>query len=223
MNAPSLAERLALTVITDPSCGDGRSLVEVVRAALQGGAPAIQMRVKNGSGREMMELGALLLAETTRAGALLFVNDRVDVALALGADGAHIGADDLPLPAARKISPPGFLLGRSVDSAAEARQAELDGADYVGLGPVLATPSKGDAGKPIGLAGVREGTRGLGIPTVVIGGIDARNTAAVVEAGADGVAVIRAVLQAVDPAAAARELIREVVAGREARPQGTSI
>lgn len=214
MNTNSLADRLSLVVVTDHACGEGRTLVQVVRAALAGGAPAVQLRWKDGTGREMVELGLELLEETRRAGALLFINDRVDVALAIAADGAHIGADDLPVRAAREISPPGFLLGRSADSAEEARQAELDGADYVGVGPIVATPSKTDAAAPIGVAGVRAVREEVGVPVVAIGGVDESNTAEVVAAGASGIAVIRAVVQAADPEESARVLVREVKSGR---------
>ena len=131
----TLAERLRLIVVTDADCG-GRDLVDVVRAALRGGAPAIQLRMKDGAARDMVEMAQALLAETRPAGALLFVNDRVDVAVIAGADGAHVGQDDLPVAAARRVSPPGFLLGVSAQSVELALQAEAEGADYVGVGPV---------------------------------------------------------------------------------------
>ena len=147
----NLAKRLRLIVVTDPECGAGRSVVDVVRAALRGGAPAIQLRMKDAPAREMAALAGALLVETRRAGALLFVNDRVDVALAAGADGAHVGQDDLPVAAARRIVPPGFLLGVSAETAELARKAEADGADYVGVGPIYATGSKADAGDAVGV------------------------------------------------------------------------
>lgn len=206
----SLPERLALVVITDAACGPGRELVEVTRAALSGGAPSVQLRMKGAGGREMVELGRRLLEETRAAGALLWVNDRLDVALAIGADGAHLGEDDLPLPEARRISPEGFLLGRSVDDPEGARRAVREGADYLGLGPVYATPSKTDAAAPIGIEGVRAVCAGVGIPVVAIGGVDVETAAEVAGAGAAGVAVIRAVMQAADPAAAAGALLAAV-------------
>lgn len=212
-----LASRLALTVITDPRCGEGRELVVVVRAALQGGAPCIQLRAKTETAREMVELARALREATSAAGALLIVNDRVDVALAAGADGAHVGDDDLPVPAARRIVPQGFLLGRSTETPEQAVQAREDGADYVGVGPVYETASKDDAGSPVGLARVAAVVEAAGIPAVGIGGIDAENAAEVVRAGAAGVAVIRAVMQAPDPAEAVRELLREVRSGQARR------
>ncbi len=165
----------------------------------------------------MVEIGRRLLDETRQAGALLFVNDRVDVALAIGADGAHIGAHDLPIRVARRICPPGFLLGRSVGSPDEAVQAQVEGADYVGLGPIVATPSKTDAGAPIGVEGVRAARSAVTVPIVAIGGVDLTNTAEITAAGADGIAVIRAVVRAPDPAAAARELLRQVNTGIASR------
>jgi thiamine-phosphate diphosphorylase len=203
----TLAERLRLVVVTDADCG-GRDLVDVVRAALRGGAPAIQLRMKDGAARDMVEMAQALLAETRPAGALLFVNDRVDVAVIAGADGAHVGQDDLPVGAARRVSPPGFLLGVSAESVELALQAEAEGADYVGVGPVYATGSKADAGEPIGLGRIAEVAAAVKIPVVGIGGIAVGSARAVVESGAAGVAVISAVMRADDPESATRELLR---------------
>jgi thiamine-phosphate diphosphorylase len=204
---PDLRERLRVMVITDPDCG-GRDLVDVVRAALRGGAPAIQLRIKHGAARDMVEMAHALLALTRPAGALLFVNDRVDVAVIAGADGAHIGQDDLPVGAARRVSPPGFLLGVSAESVELAVQAEAEGADYLGVGPVYATGSKADAGEPIGLGRIAEVAASVRIPVVGIGGIGIGNARSVVESGAAGVAVISAVMRADDPESAVRDLLR---------------
>ncbi len=209
-----LARRLELMVITDARCGEGRELVDVVRAALRGGAPCVQLRAKTESARETVELACALREATREAGALLIVNDRVDVALAAGADGAHVGDDDIPVAAARRIVPPGFLLGRSTETPEQAVRARRDGADYVGVGPVHETASKDDAGLPVGLARVAAVARAAGIPAVGIGGIDAANAAEVARAGAAGVAVIRAVMQAPDPTEAVRELLRAVRSAR---------
>jgi thiamine-phosphate diphosphorylase len=203
----TLIDRLRLIVVTDADCG-GRDLVDVVRAALRGGAPAIQLRMKDGAARDMVEMAHALLAETRPAGAQLFVNDRVDVAVIAGADGAHVGQDDLPVGAARRVSPPGFLLGVSAESVELALQAEAEGADYVGVGPVYATGSKADAGEPIGLGRIAEVASAVKIPVVGIGGIAIGNARAVVQSGAAGVAVISAVMRADDPESAARELLR---------------
>lgn len=204
----ALADRLRLIVITDPDCGEGREIVEVARAALRGGAPALQLRGKDQPAREQAALARAVLAETRAAGALLFVNDRLDVALAAGADGVHLGQDDLPLEAARRIVSPGFLIGISTETAELARAAERGGADYVGVGPVYATGSKADAGEAVGCARIAEVAAAVSIPIVGIGGIGADNAAEVVRAGAAGIAVISAVMRAADPERAVRDLLR---------------
>lgn len=208
MSAADLAQHLRLIVIADVDAAAGRDLVEIVQGALRGGAPAIQLRAKNATVREMTELARALGQASRAAGALFFVNDRVDVALATGADGAHLGDDDLPLADARRITPPGFLLGRSADSVSVAMEAEQEGADYVGVGAVYGTASKADAGSPVGVSRIREVTDAVKIPVVGIGGIDASNASPVWAAGAAGVAVIRAVLDAADPQQAVRAFLR---------------
>ena len=202
-----LAVRLRLLVIADVDAAPGGSMVEIVRAAVRSGAPAVQLRAKNTTARAMTELALLLQEETRVVGALFFVNDRVDIALAAGADGAHLGDDDLPLAQARRITPPGFLLGRSTDSVAGALKAEREGADYLGVGSVYSTTSKADAGQPIGLSRITQVVGAVHIPVVGIGGIGPSDAPAVIRAGAAGVAVIRAVLDAADPAAATRALL----------------
>lgn len=168
--AADIARRSRLVVIADVDAAAGRNLVEIVRAALRAGAPTVQLRAKSAAAREMTELATLLREETRAADALFFVNDRVDVALAAGADGAHLGDDDLPLTQARRITPPGFLLGRSADSVAAAIQAEQESADYLGVGSVYPTASKTDAGTPIGLSRIAEVVEAVSIPVVGIGG-----------------------------------------------------
>jgi thiamine-phosphate pyrophosphorylase len=215
MRSPNpLTARLRLMVITDSAVGPGRSLVGVVQAVLRGGAPAIQLRAKTHSAREMVELAAVLAPVIRATDALFIVNDRVDVALAVGADGAHLGDDDLPLAAARRIVPPTFILGRSVETPEQAKLAEAQAADYLGVGPVYPTESKADAGRPVSPDRVAAVAASVQIPVVGIGGIDIRGARAVAEAGAAGVAVIRAAMQADDPEAAARALLQEVAAGR---------
>jgi thiamine-phosphate pyrophosphorylase len=206
----ALRDRLALIVIADPSAGGGRPLLDVVRAALRAGAPSVQLRAKALGGRDLSDLARLIVAEARSTGALCFVNDRLDVALVAEAHGAHLGDDDVPLAAARRFVPPEFLLGRSVDDAEEASAAVRDGADYLGLGPVFGTTSKGGLGPAIGVAGVRAVTSNLDVPVVGIGGIDVERAADVIGAGAAGVAVIGAVMGADNPGAATAELLRRV-------------
>jgi thiamine-phosphate pyrophosphorylase len=187
-----------------------RDLVDVVRAAIRGGATAIQLRDKGASTRDQIELGCALLAVTRPAGVPLIVNDRIDVALGIDADGAHVGQDDMPAPLARRLLGPERILGVSAGTVEEALQAQRDGADYLGTGDVYGTPTKADAGVPIGVDGLAEVVRAVSIPVVAIGGIKPDNAAAAIQAGAAGIAVISAVIGAADPEAAARKL-REIV------------
>lgn len=203
-----LGERLCLTVITDPGAKGG--VVEVVRAAIEAGAPSIQLRWKNGTSRQMVELATELREMTRRAGAMLLVNDRLDVALAANADGVHLGDDDIPLEAARRVAPAGFIIGRSVDTADEARAAESGGADYVGAGPVYATASKLNTGPVVGVEGIRRICQATRLPVVGVGGVGSGGAGAVIRAGARGVAVIGAVMNEDDAGAATRALMAEV-------------
>jgi len=205
---------LRLYLVTDRDLAGGRPLAEVVERAVRGGATAVQLREKSlGAGRFLAEVGELKrsLAGT---GVPLFVNDRVDVALAAGADGVHVGQDDLPAAEARRLVGPGVLLGVSVATPEEARRALADGADYVSVSPVFLTPTKPDAEVAVGLEGVARIRKAVPDAAVLaIGGIDARNARAVVAAGADGVAVVSAIMAAMDPQAAAAAIRGEVEAG----------
>ena len=209
-----LAERLRLVVVTDEAQAAPRGVIEVVRLALSAGAPAIQLRAKEQSARELAGLGRELRRETTAHGALLFVNDRVDVALAVSADGVHLGPDDLPLAAVRRSTPPGFLIGYSTDDPEEAREAEREGADYLGVGAVWATPSKEDAGESIGPDGLARVARAVSIPVVGIGGITVARARLLTGTGAAGIAVIGAVMGAADPGAAVRLLLEPLTTDR---------
>lgn len=201
-----LRKRLLLYVIVDRAFSGGRGEEEVVAAAARGGATAVQLRSKEMTARQLYLTGLSLRTLTRQMGLLFIVNDRVDVALAVDADGVHLGQDDLPLEAARRLMGRRRIIGISVDTAEEARQAERGGADYLGAGPVFATPSKADAGPVMGPEGLRDICRAVRIPVVGIGGIGAHNARQVMEAGAAGVAVISAVVSAPDVTAAARAL-----------------
>jgi thiamine-phosphate pyrophosphorylase len=208
------AERLArvrLYVITAAEDPPERVLA-TVRAACDTGAEVVQLRRKGEDARL-----TLRLAERCRelaapgGGTLLVVNDRLDIAMAAGADGVHLGQDDLPVAAARRLWPEG-LVGRSTHSLGQALAAQAEGADYIGVGPVWATPTK--PGRPaVGLELVGAvAAAGLRIPWVAIGGVDSATVAAVLGAGARSVAVVRAVTAAADPTAAARRLHASVCA-----------
>jgi thiamine-phosphate pyrophosphorylase len=195
--------RLRVLLIADAEAAGERALEEIVAAALEGGVRAVQLRAKQWGAGRLLEEARRLRALTSPHGALLFVNDRVDVALLAGADGAHLGDDDLSLPLSRRISPPGFLLGRSAVTPDELRRAFDEGADYAGAGPVFGTGSKADAGPAIGVEAIRVAA-GLGVlPVIGIGGITAANAGEVLRAGAAGVAVLSAVMGAEDVRAAA--------------------
>lgn len=199
------AARWGLYVITDPLLGGGRDAIDQARAALAGGAGVIQLRDKHATSRRLYELAVALGALTEAAGARLIINDRLDIALAAGADGVHLGPDDLPVTLARRLLPAAMLIGASTGTVAEAIAAARDGADYLGVGAIYeARGSKADAGAPIGPERLREIRSAVSLPIVGIGGIKPENAAAVIAAGADGVAVITGVVGAPDIAAAAR-------------------
>lgn len=204
----------SLYVITNRRAVGERSLVEVVRAAVAGGATVVQLREKEATTQEMIRLGWALHEITRAAGIPLIVNDRVDVALAVEAEGVHVGQDDMPAALARRLIGPRRILGVSAGTIVEARQAEQDGADYIGVGDVYGTPSKLDAGPPIGLDGLTEIAASVKIPAVGVGGITLDNAAAVIRAGARGVAVISAILGVGDPRTAACRLRAVVEAAR---------
>src|SRR5690606_16782211 len=191
---------LGLIVITDTRLAAPRSILEVVEAALDGGATAIQLRDKEATARELYDQARALREVTARHGALLFVNDRLDVALAAGADGVHLGPGDLPIHAARLAAPRPFLIGASTDDPAQARQLEAEGADYIGCGAVFGTTTKDVGDERIGPAGLAAVARAVSIPVVGIGGIQPDNAHLLRDTGAAGIAVIGAVMAAPDPA-----------------------
>lgn len=201
-------EQLRLIVITDEKLAAPRSVSNIVQAAVDAGAPAIQLRSKDATAREAAELGQRLREITTCAGALLFVNDRFDVALSIGADGVHVGPDDLPVAAVRRTAPAGFLIGTSTDDPGEAVRLVAQGADYIGCGTVYPTRTKRDAGQSIGLDGLSAVVAAVEVPVVGIGGIDERAARAVAQhTGAAGVATVSAVMRAEDPARTVSSLL----------------
>jgi thiamine-phosphate pyrophosphorylase len=206
---------LRLNAIVDPERANGRSLAELTRLVVAGGATLIQLRDKRGSTRRMIEEARAIKAVLAGTGVPLVINDRVDVALVAGADGVHVGQDDMPAEDARRLLGQKAIIGLSIKSIALANAAPLDVIDYAGIGGVYATTSKDNPNPPIGVAGLREivavfRARSKDFPVCGIAGIDASNAAPVIAAGADGVAVISALSMARDPEAAARELRRVV-------------
>lgn len=194
-------------VVTDAELFPGRTHEDVARAAVEAGAPVVQMRDKNLPDGEFYRIASIVRGITRRAGVVFIVNDRVDVALATGADGVHVGQTDLPASAARRLIGNKRILGVSAATIDEALAAAEDAADYVGLGPIYSTATKADAAAPTGLELLREIRPRIALPIVAIGGIGPENIAAVAAAGADGAAVVSAVVCAPDMTAAARHLI----------------
>jgi thiamine-phosphate pyrophosphorylase len=196
-------ETLRLVAITDGVRGGASEIVQRALACVRGGATMVQLRLKDADARTQVEVARALIAALP-ARIPIIMNDRADLAIAAGAAGVHVGPEDLPAAAVRRILGPARIVGVSVGNDAEALQAS--DADYVGIGPVYATASKGDAGNAIGVAELARLIALCARPAVGIGGIDATNAAAVIDAGARGVAVIRALFSAADPEEAARSL-----------------
>lgn len=203
----SLHRRLRVLVITSPRPAGGRPLLDVLADCVAAGATAIQLRDKRASARDLVALARATRTVVGDAPVLLTVNDRLDVALAAGADGVHLGPDDLPVDAARRVAPPPFVIGYSTDDPDEARVATRAGADYLGVGAVYGTTSKaGLADEAIGPDRVRAVRRASGLPCVGVGGVTPANAAAIFRTGA-GVAVLSAVMDAPDPGAVVRALL----------------
>lgn len=198
---PSL--NLGVYLVASSFLTKGRNLVEVVAAALEGGVTAVQLREKETPDRRVYELAQQLLPLCRQHGALFLLNDRVDLCLATGADGVHLGQEDLPAAVARRLLGADKLIGVSVETPEEARSAVAAGANYLGTGPVYATSTKGDAGEPYGPGLLTRMTAAVDVPVVAIGGLNAGNSAPVLAAGAHGLAISSAIMSADDPKAAA--------------------
>ena len=205
-----LRAALALYLVADPEQSASGDLVADTAAAITGGVTCVQLRAKHLSDFDALDLALPLASLCRRHGVPFLVNDRLDVALAVNADGLHVGLSDLPIPVVRRLGGERFLIGWSPETTEQAATSGAIGADYVGLGPVFPTGSKTDAGVAIGLDGLAARVAAAGIPTVGIGGISVVSAASVIRAGADGIAVISAILRNVDPQAAATALWRVV-------------
>lgn len=201
---------LGVYLVTDRASLLGRELLDVVEAAVAGGASMVQLREKTASTRDFVDLARGLLARLRPHGVPLLINDRVDVALAANADGVHVGQDDMTPGDVRALIGPDRILGLSVTGEAETRAAAGQPVDYLGAGPVFATFTKKDAGAPQGLSGLATMLSLATVPVVAIGGIGAANAADVMAAGASGLAVVSAICSAPDPASAAATLRRIV-------------
>lgn len=198
-------EAVDLYPVTDQEQSRGRSDLEVLEGLIAGGAKIVQLREKRLSKRGLFSLAAAFRERTARAGMLLIINDHLDIALACGADGVHLGQDDLPLPEARRLAPQ-LLIGASSHNLEEALAAQDQGADYVNIGPIFPTRTKELSILPLGPGAIAETGPRLQVPFTVMGGINRANIGAVLEAGARRVAVVTAVTLAPDIPGAVREL-----------------
>lgn len=205
-----LRNSLRLYLVTDPQLCGSRGLPEVCEKALAAGVGILQLRDKTAETRVLLELAEVLLRLSNDHGALFVVNDRVDVAMASGAHGVHLGAEDMPVAAARALMGPEAVIGASVRTADEALAAWNDGADYLAANIVFRTPTKPDPREPLGLEGIGLLAAATPLPLVAIGGINNMNARSVIDAGAAGIAVVSAIMSAPDPGLAARLLLESL-------------
>ena len=204
----------SLYLVTDRGLARGRSTLEIVSAAVHGGATVVQLREKDCSTRDFIEQALTIKEFLKDRGVPLIINDRLDVAQAVKADGVHLGQSDMALGVAKKILGDSMIIGISAESLQDAVEAEKGGADYLGVSPIYATPTKTDTAPPLGLAGLRKIRKAVRIPLVGIGGLNRDNAAEVIRNGADGVAVVSAIVAADDPQTAA-ETLKQII--KEAR------
>jgi thiamine-phosphate pyrophosphorylase len=205
----------SLYLVTGRGLARDRTTLEIVSAAACGGATVVQLREKDCSTRDFMEQALSIKECLSARGVPLIINDRVDVAQAVKADGVHLGQTDMPLAIARKILEDSMIIGISAESLQDAIEAEKGGADYLGVSPIYATPTKTDTAPPLGLEGLREIRKAVRLPLVGIGGLNRDNAAEVIRNGADGVAVVSAIVAADDPEAAAKDLKHVIVKARQ--------
>jgi thiamine-phosphate pyrophosphorylase len=195
---------LRLCLVTDRGLAAGRSVVEIALAAARGGATMVQLREKEATTRAFVEQARALKAALAPLGVPLAINDRLDVALAVDADGLHVGQDDMPVEEARRLMGPGKFIGLSITAVDQVLRPDAEAADYLGVGPIYAQRTKEDAAAPLGVEGLRRARSLTRKPIVAIGGLTPDNSAPALAAGADGLAVVSAIVAAADPEAAAR-------------------
>jgi len=194
---------LRLCLVTDRGLAGGRSVVDVALAAARGGATMVQLREKEATTRAFVEEARALKAALAPFGVPLAINDRLDVALAVDADGLHVGQDDMPVEAARRLMGPGKFIGLSITALDQVLRPDAEAADYLGVGPIYAQATKSDAAAPLGIDGLRRIRELTQKPIVAIGGLTPDNSGPALAAGADGLAVVSAIVAAADPEAAA--------------------
>lgn len=201
-------------LVTDRGLSRGRSTLEILQGAVRGGVTCVQLREKNCPTRDFIEQADSIKAYLRAHDIPLIINDRLDVAQAVGADGVHLGQSDMPLNVAREILKDSMIIGISAESLGDAIEAEKGGADYIGVSPIYATPTKTDTAPPLGLEGLREIRNAVRIPLVGIGGLTKDNAGEVIKHGADGVAIVSAIVSADDPELATKELLKTVTQAR---------
>ena len=194
---------LRLCLVTDRTLARGRPLVEVVASAVQGGVTMVQLREKTATTREFLEEARSLKALLQPLGIPLIINDRVDIALAVEADGVHVGQKDMPVAMVRSMIGPGKIIGLSITNHEQVARPDAALPDYLGMGPLYAQTTKADASTPLGVEGFRALRAATGKPVIAIGGLNAGNSGPVLAAGANGLAVVSAIVSAEDPRAAA--------------------
>jgi thiamine-phosphate pyrophosphorylase len=203
-----MAVDYALYLVADADFAPGRDLAVLVAEAVRGGVTVVQLRAKSLALPELVALGKAVAAALAGTGVPLIVNDRPEAAISCGAQGVHVGQDDTPVPEARRLLGPAATIGVSVNTVDEALRAEREGADYVGAGPAFATATKATDLPVLGPEGIAAIKRAVRVPVVAIGGIGLASVAALARAGADGIAVVSAILGAPDARRAAQELLQ---------------
>jgi len=201
----------SLCFIADSEASAGRDILVLIQEAVKGGVTIVQLRGKIWKTCEFLEIALKVSEFLKKKNIPLIINDRVDIALACEAHGVHLGQEDLPLPCARKILGKSKIIGISANNVEEALRAEIESADYLGVGPLFSTPSKQDLRPFLGLEGLRRIKEKVKIPVLAIGGINSSNAVSVIEAGADGIAVISALLGATDIRLAAAKLKKAIL------------
>ncbi len=210
-------------LITDRRQAPGGDILKAVAGALDGGIRAVQLREKDLPAKELYRLAGRMRELTGRYGARLLVNDRVDVAQTVGADGVHLGGSSIPASVARTLLGDRALIGCSTHGMGELREAANQGADFVTFGPVYATPSKAAYGPPVGVAALAEACRATPIPVFALGGVRRENAAEVIDAGAFGIALISEVVAAADPRGAARDLVARFGSAAAGQAEGVAV
>ena len=199
-----------LYLVTDRDLTLGRDLLYVIEEAILGGVTLVQIREKECSSREFYDIALKVATLTKKHNIPLIINDRLDIALAVEAEGLHIGQSDIPYPIARKLLGKDAIIGLSVESVQDARDAESLDVDYLGISPVFSTTTKTDTAEALGIEGIKEIKKLSSHKLVAIGGINLSNTNEIISAGADGIAVVSAICSAKSPREASEELLREI-------------